>query len=159
MHLVFFLRGAEHNVNVWKILMQSQFFKWDRKDLKTGKIVSTLVQGGLRPSVLGTYEYVFPEEALPEVLSMLDLLDNGNSAPKNLYFNSRLFVLRKMLGCEKIPKKAFIEAKKLPNTMTIDGRYRGLGNCCIGGVSVHVIGIKKDVREVKEDWGFEQEML
>jgi len=156
MHLYFFLRGITHQLEMTKIFLQSQYFKWVRINLKTGKEEIKLVQGSLRPTIFGAYEYVFPEEALADVLSMIGIVDATD------YFQSkelRLKFLRPIFNCKKIPDKIFKEAAKIPNSMTLDGSWRGLSNCIVGGVAYHVIGIKKDARRVWEEAGYEQEML
>ena len=146
MHLVFFLRGVNSQVELWKVLAQSQFFIWTRTDKKTGKDFDNLVQGALRPSVLGSWEYVFPEECLPAVLSMFGLCEGSIGATKSFMNNVRLRVLRKILGVKKIPKKAMEEGKLIAPTILINGSYRGISPVYIVGVALHPIGIKKDIR-------------
>ena len=122
MHLVFYLRGINSEVEKWKVLAQGVFWKWIRTNVKTGKDEEILVQGSLRPSVLGTWEYIFPEECLPEVLAVM-----GLSSPKligidwKLKNRVRLATLRKLLGLQKIPKKDFEEAATIPQSLTIKG--------------------------------------
>ena len=139
--------------------MQSQFFKWVRFDLEKKEKSEFMVQGALRRSVLGAYEYVFPEEALPEVLSMLGLTEDSHGVKKSFFSSSRLAVLRKIFGAKKIPQSAHEAAKKLAPSILLNNRYRALGDCMIGGVSIHPIGIKEDERKGVKEWGFHQEML
>ena len=61
MHLYFFLRGNYPCVETFKTLAQGQFWQWKRINLATNKEETILVQGALRPTVFGAYEYVFPE--------------------------------------------------------------------------------------------------
>ena len=147
---------------MWKMMAQAQYFKWDRVNLKTGKTESTLIQAGLRPSILGTWEYTFPEEALPEVLSMMGLQtgDVFNIGAKRTFYNlGALNFLRIILRLKRVPKAARDKAQKVPPTLSINGSWRGLSSLMVMGVTIHPIGIKYDVREKKEEWGYEQEML
>ena len=106
MHFVFYARGIKHQLNIWETLAQSQYFKWKRENIDTGEMEEVLVQGALRPSVMGTYEYIFPETALPTVLSMFGITDDKNiGAIPTLSNKLKLSALRKMLGVKKIPKK------------------------------------------------------
>ncbi|MFA5051317.1 MAG: hypothetical protein WC499_04355 [Patescibacteria group bacterium] len=152
MHLNFFLRGIESQVNIWKMLAQSQFWQWKRKKLKTGKDEITLVQGALRPSILGSYEYVFPEECLPEVLAVLGFSEEYAK-------DFRLKLIRPIFNSIKIKKKVWREAEKKQTMIIIDGTTRGLANCVVGGVHLIPIGIKKDKRGIWKEIGYEQEML
>lgn len=137
MHLYFITRGIKQQVDLFKMFMQTQLFKWTRKNLKTGKEEVIRVQGALRPIQL--WEYVFPEECLDEVLTMLDAKMCWK-LPK-----SREFALRKALGkgIKKIPKY-----KELPTSKYIEKK----------AVAVYLIGIKNDVK-ADASWGYEQEML
>lgn len=157
MHLFFYLRGVYRQAELWKTLARGQYFKWHRTNLKTKKEEEVLVQAALRESVLGAYEYVFPETALPEVLSMMGLTSKKHGIDGKRWL--RIATLRKMIGLSKIPDSAFKKAAKLPSSITIQGRERGISDLKIGGISIHPIGIMHDKRESMEDWGFEQEML
>lgn len=153
MHLFFFVRGVFHQVEIFKTLAQSQFWKWERINLKTKKVEIKLVQGALRPTILGAYEYVFPEECLSEVLAVLGI-------PKvNTNKGFRLWTLRKLFSCKKIPEKNLKEASELPDTIAINGSMRGLSNLIVAGVGIYPIGIKKDMRQKWKEVGYEQEML
>lgn len=117
--------------------MQSQMFPFKRKNLKTGKDETIAVQGGLRPVQL--WEYVFPEESLPDVLTML----NMNDVKKDYAISSaKMALLRAATKSKKIPK-----TKKTKRTRFIPTEW----------VSLHGIGIKKDRRGDIE--GYNQEML
>lgn len=145
MHLVFFIRGVYNQVEIFKTLAQSQFWKWRRRNLeKKGREETILVQGAFRPSMLGSYEYIFPQESLAEVLSILgignDVLAEHGFMPK-----ARLAVLRKVLGVKKIPQDILDKAKKIPPTIMINNSERGLHHLQIPGVTVHFIGIKEDI--------------
>ena len=136
-------RGPQQQIDIWKIFMQAQMFNWPRKPIlkdKKGKYLKDKkgnfkygpaemhsVQGALRPIQL--WEYVFPEECLGEVMSMLNIQTNMNLDPKK-YSKAYLSLLRKVLHDEKIPTnipkekmRRFIEQK---------------------GVAIIPIGIRKD---------------
>ena len=140
MHLYFLTRGVKHARDLFISQMQSQFFSWKRKNLKTNKEEITFVQGALRPVEL--WEYVFPEEALPDVLAMMNI-DPKRNQP--IFDKARLKILQKSLGAKPIPKNLpKAEIKRILISK---------------GVSSHPIGIKKDRRAKVPEWGFEQEML
>lgn len=149
MHIFFYVRGVQHQVNIFLTLAQAQFWVWERKDLKTKKKFKTLVQGALRPSVLGCYEYVFPEECLSEVLAVFGFTNE----PKDF----RTSMLRKILRCQKIPKKYFSEAKKIETNIMLNDSCRGLSNLVVPGCGNGLIGMKKDKRG--DMFGYEQEAL
>lgn len=159
MHLYFWARGISHQIELWKILMQGHFWRMPIKDTITGVEREILVQGALRTSVLGAWEYVFPEKCLPEVLQILGLRgeDDLGVADKT-YAKVRLAATRKIFGAEKIPKEAWEELKTLPQDGTlVKGRYRGLSNSIVPGVSIHPIGIKRDETSLFQTT--QQEML
>jgi hypothetical protein len=72
---------------------------------KTNKDTITLVQGVLRPTIFGAYEYIFPREALPDVISMFEA-KWGQYDYKN-WRAWRLRFMRPMFGCKGISKKIF----------------------------------------------------
>jgi len=160
MHLYFYVRGVPSQVKLFEAHLQSQYWIWRRINLETNKEEETLVQGALRQSVLGAYEYVFPEECLADVLAVLGITTTSHIGAVNTAKNFlNLSILRKVFGCKKIPPKALKKAAKITPTMSIDGTMRGLSNIIIPGAALHVIGIKKDRREKAPQFGFEQEML
>lgn len=179
MHLYFFLRGIKQEADLTIKFLETQFFFWRRKNLnkcvcgqakkghkKTKKCDRfrakeevCRAQGALRPIQL--FEYVFPEEAKDEVLTMLEISQpkkdkKGNpikkdgfvvmEAPKinekSVSFLSKF--LRKALGAKPIG-----EYKGVPTLKFIPRR----------GVALTPIGIKPDRKEKWEQVGFEQEML
>lgn len=164
MHLVFYIRGAFHQVEVWKTHAQAQFWQWKRKNLlKKGKKQEEmiLVQGALRPSMMGSWEYIFPEECFAEVLAIMGI-GRLVDAEIGLMAKSQLAVLRKMLGVKKIPKKILEEAKKIPPTISLTNSTRGLHHLMIPGVTIHFIGYREDVRKdaiFDEKTQFHQEMI
>ena len=153
MHLYFFVRGVQHQVNILIAMAQSQFFKWERTNLKTKKKETTLVQGALRPTIWGAYEYIFPEECLSEVISMFGIGIKTFEAE-----GLKGYAVRKHFpNVRKIPQKNIEEAKKIPNTIAVNGSWRGLSNLMIDGVHVIPIGIKNDNRG--KMYGYKQEGL
>lgn len=144
MHLYFYTRGIQQQIELWKIFMQSQYFKWTRKNLQTGEDESILLQGSLRPSVLGAWEYIFPEECLPDVLSMMNLVNYQDYGFSKIGIEARMGLLRKIFGAKKLKKKHFEQAKKIPNSLIFSQYNRGLANCEVPGVAIHLIGYKKD---------------
>ena len=150
MHLYLYARGIIQQVKLWEALTQSHFWQWTRTNLKTGKEEITLVQGALRPSVLGAYEYIFPEDCLPEVLAVLGITGKQRSF--------KLAVLRQIFGAKAIPNKIFKQAEKIAPSIILKESKRGLHHSKTNGVSIHVIGIKKD-RFANHSCGYYQEML
>lgn len=168
MHFFFYIRGVYGQCELWKTLAQSQFFKWERTDKATGVKHMSVVQGALRQSVLGVYEYVFPEEALADVMSIFGLYGEEyvgvDGGVPTLNTKLKLGTLRVILGAQKIPKKIFKEAKDIPPTLYFNESNRAMSNLqVIHGVSIHPIGIKKDVRgeitDPLEKITWQQEML
>ena len=159
MHLYFYLRGIKQQVDLWVTLAQGQFWRWDRKNLKTKKIDSILVQGALRPSVFGAWEYIFPEECLAEVIAAFGVADNSLGTTPTRKNKAKIAMLRKPFGAKKIAKAIYEEAKKIPKSLIIKDYWRGLSSVAVPGVAIHIIGYKKDARRKMEQWGYEQEML
>jgi hypothetical protein len=135
MELVFIARGVNHQFDIWKTFMQTQRFLWKREQIIDGKKVdaSTMFVGALRPIQL--YEYVFPKEALPNVLGMMGIKQNLKDYTG---MDTALSMLRKMMKLKKIPKD-------------IEPISDGFNYVFSGGVAIHPIGLKED--EVKE-WDF-----
>lgn len=150
MQLFFFLRGVNHYTELYKSLVESQFWKWRRTNLTTGKDELSLVQGVLRPSFMGCYEYVFPEEALPEVLATFGI-------QKENPYSFRFTAIRKAFGLKPVPKWAWEKAKEIKPTLIIDGYERGLSKIEVPSCGMAVIGIKYDKRG--EIFGYNQEWL
>jgi len=157
MHLYLFVRGKFEQVELWKAHAQTSYWKFRRINNKTKKTEEILVQGALRPSVLGAYEFVFPKEALAEVCSFFGIKSNKQYGFGRLGLTLRHAALRKIFGCKKIPKKILKEAGEIPPTFSTEEFERGCANCIIPGIGVHVIGIKDD--KIGEMAGYTQEML
>lgn len=152
MHLYFFVRGKFEQVELWKCHAQVAYWKFRRINNKTGKEEMILVQGALRPSVLGAIEYVFPKEALAEVCSFFGITGNEQYGYGKIGLKMRHFSLRRIFGCRKIPKDILRKAKEMPNSFSTEEFERAAANCIIPGVSIHVIGIKKDKTIIMKDY-------
>jgi hypothetical protein len=150
------VRGISHQVEVWKTLAQSHFWRWKRLNLETGEDEEILVQGALRPSLFGSYEYIFPEECLSEVLAVFGITKEDYIFKSFSRKISRV-AIRKALGCKPIPLKNFKEAEKMPESLLISNSMRGLSHNKIPGVAIHAIGIKTDKRD--KLFNFYQEYL
>lgn len=144
MHLYIFVRGKFTQVEEWKAHAQAAYWKWRRINKNTGQEEVVLVQGALRPSVLGVYEYVFPKEALAEVCAFFGITRNYSYGFSRLGIELRHASLRKIFGSKKIPDSALDSAKEIPDTYTTAEYERGFGSCIIPGVAIHAIGIKED---------------
>lgn len=144
-------RGIYNQFELWRTRMQSIAWQWKVKDSKTGEEKIVLVQGALRPSVLGTWEYIIPEDCLAECLAVL-----GIAKPHGKGQKIRDFGLRKILGLKSIPKKIWDESKKIQTNIIIDGFKRGITDVKVPGVSVHIHGIKKDDFRDFEDGHFHE---
>lgn len=154
MQMYLFVRGKFEQVEMWKSHVQSAYWKWRRFNNVTQKEETILVQGALRPSVLGAYEYVFPKEALTEVCSFLGIRENevkGYGFKKWGLF-TRHFSLRKIFGCRQIPKDILKKSLDIPPTFTTTEFERGVSNCIIPAVALHIIGIKDDKTIVMGDY-------
>lgn len=126
--------------------LQAQWFPWKRKNLKTGEEEVTFLQGSLRPVEL--YEYVFPEESLEEVLTMLKMTDeNIDYHESKLGKIGRFFLgkFRTILGLKPIPRG--IKREPVKHIVPLDG------------VTLHPIGIKEDIKKDMPEFGYYQEMI
>jgi hypothetical protein len=168
MHLFFMVRGVIHQLDLFEMFMQTQMFTFPRYNLTIcecgqqkaehdeekckfkgfqRKKEVILVQGGLRRTPFG-YEYIFPEEHLAEVLTMLDIQAKDNRWKIG---NLKSWLLRKALGKGDNGDKV----TPIPNyTPVITNRYIEKR-----GIAIYPIGIKKDARSEVKEWGYEQEMI
>jgi hypothetical protein len=140
MHIYFMTRGVKHARDIFISQMQSQFFPWKKKNLKTGKEEITAVQGALRPIEL--WEYVIPEESYEDAMALLGF--DPKKKANNIIDKAKLKIIQKALGAKEFPKlnpKAGIVQRFIIRK----------------GVSAHPIGIRRDKRG--KGWGYEQEML
>jgi hypothetical protein len=143
--------------------MQTQMFNWRTKPLlkdekgnylknpdgtfQRGEEQVTSVQGALRPIQL--FEYVFPEECLPEVLAMMNLhKDYNNLRPE---VAKLAWLLRKGLGAQKIPEMPEIQNK---SSLEITRKF-----VPTSGVAVYPLGIKTDPKKDYPEFGTYQEGL
>ena len=53
MHLYLYARGKFEQVKLWEAHAQTSYWKFRRTSIETGKEEIILVQGALRPSILG----------------------------------------------------------------------------------------------------------
>lgn len=143
MHLDVFIRGKVEFVNLWECHVQAQYFKLRRKNIKTKESSDVAVQMGLRKGVFGSYELIFPQEALADVLSMLGTFQEVSYSHLSSS-KYRHFVMRVLFGDQRIPKQIFEQAKKLKQNILITDRERCLSDCLVKEVTPHLIGIKYD---------------
>ena len=137
MHLVFNIRGVPQQKALWVAMAQNLFFKWRRTNMETNEEVITLVQGGLRDSILGTMEFTFPEEALPTVLSIMGIKEGDLNVIPSWKMSMKTAVFRKMLGLKKIPHKAFVEAESIPPSIMFDDLERGFSDLSSVHMTLH----------------------
>ena len=131
MHLYFYARGKFEMLEMWKAFAQCAFWKHRRVNNKTGAKDTKLVQGALRPSVLGAYEYVFPKEALAEVCSFFGITTDEDYGFNKIGLYTRKFCLRKIFGARKIPKKILKQASEISPSFTTEEFERGVVNCIL----------------------------
>lgn len=139
--------------DLWIATNQSHYWQWERKvvkcpdnfimagkPVKAGDKVPTCVQGALRPSILGTYEYIFPRECLPEVLALM------STETFEHHGNYKFGLMRKALGCRKITEEEWKEAKAIsPSPLFISGTRRAFyQRMIVPAVAVEIIGVKDD---------------
>ena len=140
-------RGIMQQLRLFEMFMETQMFKWGRTNLKTGKIEYVQVQGSLRKLPFG-YEYVFPEECLDEVLTMLDAKENLKRWNLGKLRN---LIIR--IACGKGDNGDRV--KPIPDYKVVNtNRYIEKR-----GIALYLIGIKKDAVTKCPQWGYEQEML
>lgn len=159
MHLYLFVRGKFTQVEEWKAHAQAAYWKFRRINGKTGEEETILVQGALRPSVMGAYEYVFPREALTEVCAFFGIKDAGYKFGNLKAEKLRLAVLRKIFQAKKIPKDILKKAAEMPSTFSTAEFERGCSNCIIPGIGLHAIGIKEDEYRYFPEFDYTQEAL
>lgn len=144
-------RGILRQVEEFKSLLQAQRFAWKRKNLTTGKEEIMTVQGALRPIQL--WEYVFPEEALQDVLGALQITHpTDRKEIKNVSW-----FMRKMLRLDQIPTQKMEDFKVTGYRPqgTLNGEQMPVipvHQMFVDGVAVYPIGIKKDPKQ-DYDWG------
>lgn len=160
MEFYFFANGIKQQMNLWETFMQSQFFNWFRRNLKTNQIETTAVQGALRPIQL--YKYVFPADSLADVLTNMRIANNTdaiapdpkqpNTAPNAVnpnhpWFEKYLAMMRKLLKLKPVPK---IDVNA--NTIITRPMF-------VEGVTIIPLGIKEDKIDENEIIGYKQEMI
>ena len=134
-------------------MAQGLFWKWERTNLLTGKLEQHALQGALRPSILGAWEYIFPEEALPDVLNVFGItkdLTGGMTHNKmlgQLPNKFKLVAMRKLFGAKRIPKEAFEKAETIQKSAVFNESWRALshlGSEIIPGIALQPKSIKVD---------------
>lgn len=124
------MRGIKHNMDRTIGDLQAQYSPLKRKDVVTGEEHTIMCQWALRPIQL--FELVFPEDALPDVLTTLQL-ENGNEGywgdAKGAKAKTFLPLLRKALGAKPVPKVKPTETRRI---------------IMRDGVGIEPIGIKED---------------
>jgi len=105
MELYFLTRGKSQVVDEWANWMSHNFLPFPIKNPASGETVTGLMESQLRPIQL--WSFVFPREQLDVVLNTFNL-DGGdqNQFVNGYNINPKLWALRKMLGCDPIPKKS-----------------------------------------------------
>lgn len=171
MHLAFIPYGIKERVDLFLMSLQCQMYPWIRKDINTGEEVIHSVQGALRPSMMGIYEYVFPKEALGDVLASMGVNKDVDLQPRDVKMLFRKEVLRKMLKLKKVPKKyetLTLEKGELKRINLEIAKAEPQRVLFIGGVRIFVLGIRDDKVGVMKNVPFgdppiitdvEQEML
>ena len=159
-----------HSRDIFLKFLETAIFPWQKENLnicqcipigkeagikpnKDGKLCTCgkfqqrkemhMVQGALRP--IEFFEYVFPEESLAEVLTMLGHADGVKNDFGGWKGKMAANAVRKMLGYQEVPN--IPAAKTYPFVPH---------NLCYG---VNVFGMKKDKRHKWTEQGYEQEML
>jgi hypothetical protein len=164
MHIYFYVRGIKQEVDLFIKYLEVQFWKWRRKNLKTKKEELHMVQGALRPSALGAWEYVIPKEGLAEFCAVTGIQKNESYGFGKFGLFIRHFVLRKAFGSKKIPKEILEQTKTMPKGIILKNSERCFSPLIRRGVALHLIGIKEDVmgefkHPLEAPDGYFQEML
>ena len=162
MHLIFLPYGINNKVDFFLGCLQYQFFPWRRLNVATGVWEIVAVQGSLRPTMFGAYEYIFPKESLGELLASLGVNKDINKSIKIKHLDFQKLALRKILKCKNIPKTFInINDKEIKIEDAMAQRI-----ITSEGVSLYIIGIRED--EVRDNphfatptapKGYRQEML
>ena len=155
MHFILLTRGIQHQVDIWKQFMQTQMWWWKRQPLlkdekgqyipdgvdedgnpkyKRGPEQMTRVQGALRPMQL--WEYVLPEECLPELLATMNLHQMGKLRKEMIPI---AWSLRKAMGAKPVPVFPELQGKT-PQELT--QRF-----IPIDAVATYPIGVRYDKKQ------------
>ena len=155
MHFILLTRGINQQVDIWKKFMETQMFWWKRQPLlkdekgnyipdgvdennnpkyKRGPEQVTRVQGALRPIQL--WEYVLPEESLPELLAAMNLHQVGKLRPE---VNKVAWLLRKTMGAKPMPEFPELKGK---NPQELTSRF-----IPTDAVATYPIGIRYDKKQ------------
>lgn len=144
--IVLMARGINQSFELWQKFMETKMFLWKRLNLKTNQEEATMVQGALRPIQL--FEYVVPNECIPEALAMMGLHKNEKMRPE---INNYAWILRKLMGLKKIEVPEEIAKKE---GWQVTDKYVPMA-----GMAVYPIGVKEDVVQEYPSYGYKQEGL
>jgi len=167
MHLVMMTRGINQQVDLWKKFMETQMFPFPQTPLKKdkdGKFIKkedgtyergetniTRVQGALRPIQL--WEYIVPEQSMPEVLAMLNQHKKADLRPG---VAQAAWALRKMMGLKPVDQYR-VEEHQDKNWYDLTSKY-----IPTEAVATYLVGIKEDITKdfvFSDTQGFYQEGL
>lgn len=158
--IIFATRGISHQIEMWKIFMQSQMYQWQRKNLQTNGIETMTVQGALRP--IQFWEYVVPKSSIQDVLTNMRIVNYegftvdpkaGNTLPNPVNPNmpagvhALAMVARKALKLKEFPTATLKPGMAITRPLYVEG------------VTIHPIGYKDDKIDANEVIGYEQEMI
>lgn len=174
------IRGVYHQVALFETFMQAQMFpfpRWNLKVCECGQNIGShdnekcplkqftrrkevmQIAGGLRKAPWG-YEYVFPEQSLAHVLTMLDIKPKNNRWSIGGF---KSWALRKALGKGDAGHKVEPIPDYKPDCglyAKVDGKLMEFPHYVVKeGIAIYPIGIKKDSKADVEKWGYEQEMI
>ena len=126
MHAHFFLRGIKQDVDLYIKFLETRTMMLPFME-KNGKKMVQPIQGQLRYSIFGTWEYIFPENEKDAVLTTLGF--HKPLHPNSKKFKAAMNFLRMAMGLKKPPEFKTDKLMVMPQ-----GLY----------VSVIPIGVKYD---------------
>lgn len=116
MHAVFYMYGMKKYVDEAVKWLETRILPMNFKEVKTGKTFQQGVECQLRPGLLGTWEFIFPENWKDQVLTALKF-NMGNKPGMKLGIPIRQAAMRKALKLEPIPEFSTNERMLLPNNV------------------------------------------
>jgi len=140
MHVHFMIRGIKQDVETWFKYLETSWFWLPFKD-ENGVEKKQQIQGQLRYSLFGTWEFIFPKEYQDAVLTTFGFHNNLRGNKK---YQFQMNLIRLALGLKKAPKDFNTNQKlTLPNELWVE---------------VVPIGIKHDAEQTFEN-GWTHEAL